>query len=106
MPLISAAIVSGIISRLGAVPVLWAMRSATGMKIATTPVELITEPSAAHHSISSTSSRVSLLPALRDEPVAQSLRDAGRTRPSPITNSAAISTMFGVAEAGQRLAHA
>ena len=35
----------------------------TGMKIATTPVELITEPNPATASISSTSRRASLLPA-------------------------------------------
>ncbi len=42
-----------------------AMPSTTGMKIATTPVELITEPSAATASISRISKRVSLLPAVR-----------------------------------------
>ena len=36
MPLISAATDRGIMSWLGGAPVLWAMRSATGMKIATT----------------------------------------------------------------------
>jgi hypothetical protein len=39
MPLISAAKLSGIISRLGAVPVLCAMRSATGIKMAVTAVD-------------------------------------------------------------------
>ncbi|MNR20411.1 hypothetical protein D3C85_1372490 [compost metagenome] len=49
MPLIRPAKASGIISR---------------MKMATTPVELITEPSPAAASINRTSRRVSLLPAL------------------------------------------
>ena len=40
-----------------------AMLRTTGMKIATTPVELITEPNPATASISSTSRRASLLPA-------------------------------------------
>jgi hypothetical protein len=47
MPLINAATLSGIISRLGAVPVLRQMRRTTGMKIATTAVEFINAPS--HH---------------------------------------------------------
>ncbi|MCY1552613.1 hypothetical protein D9M68_890200 [compost metagenome] len=64
MPLISPAKDSGIISRRGDRCRRLAMLSTTGMKIATTPVELITEPSPATQSISSTSRRVSLLPAL------------------------------------------
>ncbi|MNI97058.1 hypothetical protein D3C73_1556300 [compost metagenome] len=40
-----------------------AMLSTTGMKMATTPVELITEPNPATQTISSTSKRTSLLPA-------------------------------------------
>ena len=35
-------------SWLGAVPVLWAMRRATGMKMATTPVELMKAPEPGH----------------------------------------------------------
>ncbi|MCY1183925.1 hypothetical protein D3C76_1372330 [compost metagenome] len=63
MPLIKPAKASGIISRAGAIFSRPATPRATGMKMATTPVELITEPSPAAASISSTSSRVSLLPA-------------------------------------------
>src|SRR5262245_41556306 len=44
MPLINAATLSGIISRLGLIPVLCAIRNATGMKIAVTAVELIVAP--------------------------------------------------------------
>ena len=43
-PLISAAKLSGIINRLGAVRRFCEMRSTTGMKMATTAVELIREP--------------------------------------------------------------
>jgi hypothetical protein len=44
IPLISAAKLRGIMSRLGAVPRFFEMRSTTGMKMATTAVELIKEP--------------------------------------------------------------
>ena len=64
MPLISAAKLSGIISRLGASPIFWQIRRTTGMKIATTAVELIIEPSPATAAISRTRRRVSLVPAL------------------------------------------
>ncbi|MNE32539.1 hypothetical protein D3C80_1261560 [compost metagenome] len=63
MPLISPAKASGIIRRLGETFIRAAMLSTTGMKIATTPVELITEPSPATQTISNTISRASLLPA-------------------------------------------
>ena len=63
MPLISAATESGIINWLGAMPVLWATRSATGMKMATTPVELMKAPSVATTVISKAIKRVSLVPA-------------------------------------------
>ena len=63
MPLIRPAKLSGIINRLGDSFRRAAMLSTTGMKIATTPVELITEPSPATETISKTSSRASLLPA-------------------------------------------
>ncbi|MNJ74440.1 hypothetical protein D3C77_713750 [compost metagenome] len=65
MPLISPAKASGIIRRLGLMRSRAAMPMTIGMKIATTPVELITEPRVATASISSTSRRVSLLPAVR-----------------------------------------
>ena len=104
MPLISAAKLSGIISRLGAVPVLWEMRSTTGMKMAVTAVELIIEPSPQTTSISRTSSRVSLLPAFAISQSPSRRATPVRTKPSPITNSAAMRTIFAIAEAGQRLA--
>lgn len=63
MPLIRPAKLSGIIRRLGEICRRAAMLSTTGMKIATTPVELITEPRPATATISSTSRRASLLPA-------------------------------------------
>ena len=54
---------SGIMSCRGERPVRAAMLSTTGMKIATTPVELITAPSAATESMSSTMSRGVFFPA-------------------------------------------
>ncbi|MNG88565.1 hypothetical protein D3C79_474100 [compost metagenome] len=63
MPLIRPAKASGIIRRAGESCRRAAMLSTTGMKMATTPVELIIEPSPATATISSTSRRASLLPA-------------------------------------------
>lgn len=65
MPLMRPAKASGISRRRGETFMRLAIPSTTGMKMATTPVELITEPSPATASISSTSRRVSLLPAAR-----------------------------------------
>ena len=56
----------GIISWRGERPVRAAMLSTTGMKMATTPVELITAPSDATDSMSSTMSRGVLRPACAD----------------------------------------
>ena len=98
IPLISAATLSGIISLPAGVPVFCEMRSTMGIKIATTPVELMTAPRPPTTSISSTSSFVSLLPA---RAISQSPRRCAtpvRTRPSPMTNRAAISTMLGSAK--------
>ena len=52
-----------VVCGLGAVPVLWAMRSATGMKMAVTAVELIVAPRPQTTTISRAISRTSLLPA-------------------------------------------
>src|SRR5262245_60104089 len=95
MPLISAATEIGIISRLGAVPVLRATRSATGMKMATTPVELMKAPSPATAAISRTSSRVSLLPVLAMSQSPSRCATPVRTRPLPTTKRAASRTTFG-----------
>lgn len=98
MPLIRAATLSGIMSRLGAVPVLCAMRSAIGMKMATTPVELITEPRSATTSIRSERSRVSLRPAFATNQSPRRWATPVLTRPSPMTKRAAIRTMLGSAK--------
>ncbi len=95
MPLMSAATLSGIIRRPGESPLLWAIRKATGMKIATTAVELISEPSAATDPISITIRRDSPEPALA---LSQSPRRRAmpvRVNPAPITNKAAIRTIEG-----------
>ena len=106
MPLISAATESGIISWLGAVPVLWAMRSATGMKMATTPVELMNAPSIATAAMSQTSRRVSLLPALLEEPVAEPLGHARPYQAIADDEQGSDQDDVRIAEASQRLAHA
>ncbi len=98
MPLISAAKLKGIISWLGAVPVFWAMRSTIGMKIATTPVELMTAPSPATTDISRTISRASLLPALATSQSPSRCATPVRTSPSPSTNSSAIRITLGSAK--------
>ena len=64
------------------------------MKIATTAVELIIAPSPATATISRTSRRVSLLPALAFSQSPSRRATPVRTKPSPITNSAAIRTML------------
>ncbi len=94
MPLISAAKLSGIISRVGAVPVRWEMRRATGMKMAVTAVELMVAPSPQTTAISRTVSRTSLWPALVISQSPSRRATPVRTRPSPITNSAAMRTML------------
>ena len=94
MPLTNAAMLSGIISRLGAVPVLPQMRKTTGMKIATTAVELIRAPRPPTTSISNTRRRVSLVPADAFNQSPSRLATPVRTRPSPMTKSAAIRTML------------
>ncbi|HOC14529.1 MAG TPA: hypothetical protein PLL50_07560 [Propionicimonas sp.] len=63
MPLIRPAKLNGISSCRGDVPIRLATASTTGTKIATTPVELITEPSAATQSISRITSRAPESPA-------------------------------------------
>lgn len=65
MPLISPATLRGISSCLRGIPVRAAMLIATGMKMATTPVELMIDPSKATESISRTMSRAVLAPARR-----------------------------------------
>ena len=95
MPLISPAKLSGIIRREGEIFMRAETLSTTGMKIATTPVELINAPSPATVSIRKTSILVSLLPAActSQEPIL--VATPVRTRPSPIINSAAIRITLG-----------
>ena len=95
MPLMSAAKLSGIISRPGPTPVLFEMRNTTGMKMAVTAVELIVAPRPQTTTIRRTISRISLRPAFTISQSPSCRATPVRTRPSPITNSAAIRTMFG-----------
>ena len=94
MPLTNAATLSGIISRLGGVPVLPQIRRTTGMKIATTAVELMRAPSPPTATISNTRRRVSLVPADAFNQSPSRLATPVRTKPSPITKSAAIRTIL------------
>ena len=93
IPLISAAKLSGIISRFGAVPRFCERRSATGIKMATTAVELIREPRPPTAVISRINRRLSLLPAFTSSQSPSRRATPVMTRPSPITNNAAIRMM-------------
>ncbi len=77
MPLISAAKLSGIISRPGDMSRFCAMRSTTGMKMATTAVELIREPRPPTAAISRNEQTVLAAAGRSIEPVAEPSRDAG-----------------------------
>ncbi len=100
MPLMSAAMLSGIMSRPGGTLAWRAMRSTAGIKIATTPVELITMPRTATTSINKTMSRFSLLP--RGAPSRRrAFRDAGADEPFSDDEQSGDENDIGVTEAGQ-----
>ena len=95
MPLIKPAKLNGIINLLVSAFILVAMLNTIGIKIATIPVELITDPNKATEIINSTINLVSLFldcrtsqsPTLNATPV--------RTKPSPmIKNTATINTLL------------
>src|SRR5580704_4175272 len=94
MPLISAAMLSGIISRPAPMPAVCEMRNTTGIKMAVTAVELMVAPRPQTTVMRRTISRISLLPAFTISQSPSRWATPVRTRPSPITNSAAIRTMF------------
>ena len=89
-----AAVLSGIISLLAAVPVLAATRNTTGMKIAVTAVELIVDPRPQTTSIKKINRRLSLLPARAVNQSPKPRATPVRTNPSPMTKRAAIKTIF------------
>lgn len=95
MPLIKAAIESGIISRPAGRRARCAIRSTMGMKIATTPVEEMKEPKAPALAISRKISRASLAPARAVSQSPSRWVTPVRTSASPMMKSAAISTTFG-----------
>ncbi|CES24414.1 Uncharacterised protein [Salmonella enterica subsp. enterica serovar Typhi] len=95
IPLISPAKLSGIIRREGEVCICIETLRTTGIKIATTPVELMKAPSPATVIISKTSILISLLPAILTSQVPTTVATPVRTRPSPIINKAAIRMTFG-----------
>ena len=95
IPLIRPAKLSGIIRRDGEVFIRMETLRTTGIKIATTPVELINAPSPATVSIRKTSIFVSLLPATLTSQLPTLVATPVRTKPSPIINSAAIRITFG-----------
>ena len=94
IPLDSAATLSGIISPEGAAPVSCATRITTGMKMATTPVELITAPRVPTNNISRISRRELLVPALAINRSPIRCTTPVRSNPSPMMKSVAISTTF------------
>ena len=87
MPLMSAAELSGIMSLPALVPVLCAMRRATGMKIAVTAVELMVAPSPQTTTMSRTMRRTSSFPALAINQSPSRWATPVRTKPSPMTKS-------------------
>ena len=95
MPLINPAKLSGIIKREGEVCMRMETLKTTGIKIATTPVELMNAPSPATVIISSTSILTSLLPATFTSQAPITVATPVRTRPSPIINRAAIKITLG-----------
>ena len=94
MPLMSAAKLRGIMSWPGELPVVNATRSATGMKIAVTAVELMSEPRPQTQSIRRTRSLVSLFPVLAMSMSPSFLATPVLTSPSPMTKSAAMRMML------------
>ena len=95
MPLIRPAKLSGIIRREGEISMRMETLKTTGIKMATTPVELINAPSPATVIISNTSILTSLLPATFTSQAPITVATPVRTRPSPIMNNAAIKITLG-----------
>jgi len=73
---------------------LFAMRKTTGMKMATTPVDDMTDPRKPTASISSTSRRQTLSPPRLTSQSPMPRATPVRARASPITNMAPMSTML------------
>ena len=96
--MLSLMLASGIISRLAGMRALRAIRRTMGMKMATTPVELMNEPMPATTIISSTISRASLRPALLTSQSPSICATPVRTSASPTTKSAAMRMMLGSAK--------
>ena len=88
----------GIINWPAAIPDRLAMRSTTGMKMATTPVELITDPRKPTASIRSTRRRQALSPPRVTSQSPMVRATPVRASASPTTNIAPISTTFGLAK--------
>ncbi len=95
MPLISPAKLRGIIRRDGEICMRIETLSTTGIKMATTPVELINAPRPATVSIKKTNILVSLLPATLTSQEPMLVATPVRTRPSPMINRAAIKITLG-----------
>ena len=95
MPLINPAKLSGIIRREGEISMRMETLKTTGIKMATTPVELMNAPSPATVIISNTSIFTSLLPATLTSQAPITVATPVRTRPSPIMNKAAIKITLG-----------
>ena len=84
----------GMRSLAGSSPVRSAMRSTTGMKMATTPVLLMREPSRPTASMMSRVSNQALLPPRSASQSPTPLATPVRARASPTTNMAPMSTML------------
>ena len=105
MPLISAAKLSGIMSRPGLMPVACAMRSATGMKIAVTAVELMVAPSPQTTDHKQDDEANLAVSGLGDQPVAQPLGHPRAHQAIADDEKRCDQDDVRIAEAGQRLVH-
>ena len=106
MPLIKPAKLRGIIKRPGGTDMRSAIPSTTGMKIATTPVELMTEPRPAAASISRTRRRFSLPPALVTSKSPNLVGNTGANKPFSNDEQGGDQDDVRIAETGQRFRHA
>ena len=105
MPLMSAAKLSGIISRPGPTPVLFEMRNTTGMKMAVTAVELIVAPSAADDHHQKDDQPDFAASGFHDQPVAKLPRDACPYQAVANHEQRGDQDDVRIAEARQRLTH-
>ena len=105
MPLISAAMLSGIISRPGPMPAVCEMRNTTGMKMAVTAVELMVAPRPQTTIIKQDDKPNFAAAGLGDQPVAEPLGDARAHQAVADHEQRGDEDDVRIAKTRQRLAH-